>query len=119
MAPIQVTYLPLGALEQYLREVNAIPRLSDEEEGQLLLHAEAGKAEQAKSYPDDGMLALARSARTRLVEGYQTLVIGLAKRYLRFCKELELLDLVQEGNLGLLQALDTYNPHIERASFRT
>jgi len=119
MAAVQMTYLPFGALEQYLREVNAIPQLSDEEERQLLLHIEAGKAEQAKSCPDDGMLALARSARARLVEGYQALVIGLAKRYLRLCKELELLDLVQEGNLGLLQALDTYHPHLERASFRT
>jgi RNA polymerase primary sigma factor len=119
MAAVQMTYLPFGALEQYLREVNAVPQLSDEEERQLLLHIEAGKAEQAKSCPDDGMLALARSARARLVEGYQALVIGLAKRYLRLCKELELLDLVQEGNLGLLQALDTYHPHLERASFRT
>ena len=119
MAATQMTYLPLGALEQYLREANAIPQLLDEEETHLLLHFELGQVEQAKDCPDTRVLALARSARDRLVEGYQSLVIGLAKRYARLCCELELLDLVQEGNLGLLQALDTYDRRVELASFRT
>ncbi len=91
----------LSALDQYTRVVNWIPPLRDEEEAQLLQQIGCDQA------------------RTRLIEGYQGLVLKLAKRYRRHCQELELLDLVQEGNLGLLRALERYDGGVHGASFRT
>ncbi len=114
MVTEQIPPVPLGAIEQYLREVNAIPQLTEMEETQLLLHIE-----HMKQCSDSRVIQQARQARDRLIEGYQSLVIGIAKRYVRLCRELELLDLVQEGNLGLLQAIEKYDCRLEQASFRT
>ncbi len=91
------------ALEQFMREVRQIPQLTDEEVAQLLLCIEHGEN--------------AQQARNRLIEGYQPFVISLAKRYTRNCKHMELLDLVQEGNLGLFQALDKYDRRARGSSF--
>ena len=56
------------------------------------------------------MLEQARLARDRLVEGYQHFVIYTAKKYRRSYHSMELLDLISEGNLGLLRALDYHRP---------
>jgi RNA polymerase primary sigma factor len=98
-------YMPYGALEQYMRAVNWVPQLVESEEEQLLTCLKFGEGTQA--------------TRTRLVEGYQPLIIGLARRYVRHCRDLELMDLVQEGNLGLLQAIDRYEFRDSGASFKT
>jgi RNA polymerase primary sigma factor len=52
----------------------------------------------------------ADTARQRLVEANQRLVIGIARRYP--VHGLEFLDLVQEGNLGLMRAADRFNPDL-------
>jgi RNA polymerase primary sigma factor len=91
----------LSFLDQYIREVKWIPPLTDEEEACLLQQIECDQA------------------RVRLIEGYQGLVLKLAKRYRQHCHELELLDLVQEGNLGLLRALERYDGRIHETSFHT
>jgi len=111
--------VPLSAIEQYLRGVKLSLPLLEEEETQLLRCIERGKTEQKKSCPDSGILRAAEEARTRLVEGYQPLLISLARRYVRHCRAMELLDLVQEGNLGLLQAIEKYDGCTGSGSFRT
>ena len=90
-----------GALQQYLRQVKWTPRLTEEEEAQLLQQRGC------------------EQARARLVEGYQPMVLGMAKRYQRHVQEMELMDLVQEGNEGLLRALQGYDGSLGEASFRT
>jgi len=110
---------PLSAVEQYLREVKQTPPLSDEEEAHLLRCIERGKIEQAQRCPDERVLHAAKQARGRLVGGYQPLLISLARRYVRNCREMELLDFVQEGNEGLLRALEKYDACARSASFRT
>jgi RNA polymerase primary sigma factor len=109
----------LSAIEQYLREVKQTPPLSDEEEAHLLRCIEQGNVEQAKHCPDARMLHEAKQAQDRLVAGYQPLLISLARRYVRHCREMDLLDLVQEGNVGLLQALEKYDRPARSTSFRT
>ena len=99
----QERFVPLTAKEQYMREVRQISQLSDEEAAHLLLCIERGEN--------------VKQSRDRLIEGYQPLVIGLAKRYIRYCQHVELLDLVQEGNLGLFQALDKYDRTLCGSSF--
>ncbi len=95
----------LLAIDQYMRLVKQIPRLSREEEARLMQWVEQGRAEQGQPLPDQHMLERAWLARERLVLGYQHFVIYTAKKYRRSCYSMELLDLISEGNLGLLRAL--------------
>jgi RNA polymerase sigma factor (sigma-70 family) len=111
--------VPLCAIEQYLRGVKTTAPLLQEEEAHLLQRIELGKVEQTKSSSNADVLRASEQARDRLIEGYQPLLIGLARRYVRHCREMELLDLVQEGNVGLLQALEKFDGRAGSGSFRT
>ncbi len=101
--------ISLMAIDQYLRQVRWTAPLTDEEEARLMACVERGKAERGKSCPDEQVLADAKRARDRLVEGYQRLVIYLARRYLYYARRLELSDLIQEGNLGLMEAIERHD----------
>jgi hypothetical protein len=63
--------IPLTAHELYMREVRQTPQLTSDEEAQLLSCLASRKDVQ--------------QSRARLVAGYQPLVIGLAKRFVRHC----------------------------------
>ncbi|MDQ7029559.1 MAG: RNA polymerase sigma factor RpoD [Ardenticatenia bacterium] len=79
---------------------NAIQRL--EEEGHLLTEAERRELEaQARR---------GQEARKRLIECNYRLVISIAKKYEG--RGLPLLDLIQEGNIGLMRAVDKFNHHL-------
>lgn len=96
----------LMAVDQYMRQVRWTVPLTDEEEARLVQCVERGKAEREKRYPDAGVLDQAQRARDRLVEGYLPIVVGVARKY-RYCSRgMEFLDLIQEGNLGLLEAFE-------------
>ena len=96
---------PLTAFSQYMHEIKWIPQLPTEEEKQLL------------QCLVDGVDV--RHVRDRLVEGCQDMIIGLAKRFARDCQHMEFLDFVQEGNIGLLQAIKKYDGKRNEASFKT
>jgi RNA polymerase primary sigma factor len=97
--------LSLSAFDQYMREVKWILQLTSEEEGQLFLRIA------------DGMDV--QQVRDRLVEGCQYMIIGLAKRLVRDCHHMKFLDFVQEGNLGLLEAIKRYDGSRAESSFKT
>ncbi len=101
----------LMASAQYMCFVRWTPRLTDEEEAQLFDRIERGKEEQTQAYPDPRILQEARQARDRLVEGYQPLILHYAKKYRHRFHRLEMLDLIQEGNLGLLRAIADHEPN--------
>jgi RNA polymerase sigma factor (sigma-70 family) len=96
---------PLSALEQYKRAVKWTPQLQEEEEAWLLQCLEQGEHVQ--------------QARDRLVAGYQPLIFALARRFVHKCRVMELMDLVQEGNQGLLLAIERYDGKRDTSSFRT
>src|SRR6266550_5707724 len=96
----------LMALDQYIREVRWLEPLTEEEEAQLLARIERGKYERRQPQPNAWRLSLAQAARERLVQGYLPWVIHLAKEYVSRAKGMQLLDLIQEGNLGLLAAIE-------------
>ena len=79
------------ALQIYLNEIGQIPLLSEEEERDL------GE----KSARGDG------EARKRLSEGNLRLVVSLAKHYTG--RGIPLMDLIQEGNMGLMRAVEKYD----------
>ncbi len=97
--------LSLAAVDQYMREVRQIPSLTAEEEAGLL--SSISRAIDAKQAQD------------RLVEGYQSTIVSLAKRFVRDCTHLELLDFVQEGNSALLRAIKQYDENRMASSFKT
>src|SRR5438132_14128122 len=104
----------LMAYDQYLCLVHWTPRLSDEEILQLLQRIAQGKVEQRKACPDSWVLAQAKEARDHLVVGLQRLVMSIAQRcHLRY-QRVELLDLIQEGNIGLLKAIERHQPERDR-----
>ena len=76
----------------YLKEIGAVPLLSAEEEAALASAAREGDA----------------GARRRLCEANLRLVVSVAKRYAG--RGLPFLDLIQEGNLGLMKAAEKFEP---------
>lgn len=110
-------HLSLLAIDQYHCEMAwiKINALTQEEENQLLHCIQSGKVEQSKPCPDQSVLVLAVSARDRLIEAYQPLLLSLSHRYLHLGRRfgMELTDLAQEANLGLLLRFDDF---FERAS---
>ncbi|TVL91965.1 RNA polymerase sigma factor [Streptomyces sp. SAJ15] len=103
---------------QYLREIGRIPLLSAAEEVELARRVEAGLFAEEKlgSTPDldsqlaldlDKLVVLGRMAKRRLIEANLRLVVSVAKRYVG--RGLTMLDLVQEGNLGLIRAVEKFD----------
>ena len=81
-----------NAIRQYLGEIGRYPLLTAEQESQLAWRVTHGDIE----------------AQQRLVEANLRLVVSIAKRYSN--KGVMLLDLVQEGNLGLIRATQKFDP---------
>ena len=79
-------------LETYLREINETPLLNAEEEKTLAYRIEDGDSE----------------ARDRMVRANLRLVVNIARSYTG--KGLGLQDLIEEGNLGLLRAVEGFDP---------
>jgi RNA polymerase primary sigma factor len=103
---------------QYLREIGRIPLLSAAEEVDLARRVEAGlfAEEKLRRTPDldsslahdlDRLVVLGRLAKRRLIEANLRLVVSVAKRYVG--RGLTMLDLVQEGNLGLIRAVEKFD----------
>ncbi|MFD3455160.1 RNA polymerase sigma factor [Streptomyces sp. NPDC058691] len=103
---------------QYLREIGRIPLLTAVEEVELARRVEAGLFAEEKlgSTPDldsrlavdlDRLVVLGRMAKRRLIEANLRLVVSVAKRYVG--RGLTMLDLVQEGNLGLIRAVEKFD----------
>jgi len=101
----------LMAQDQYMREVWSVERLTQEEEEQLIQRVYRGRCERLKPLPNQWVLSLARHARDRLIEVYQSVVISLAKKFAFRFKSMGFMDLVQEGNLGLMAAIDENDPN--------
>jgi RNA polymerase sigma factor (sigma-70 family) len=100
----------LMAFDQYMRQVRRTEPLTEEEEALMVQRVEWGKQERSQPCPNQWVLNLARHARDRLVEVYQPLVIAIAKKYVWAFESMTLLDLVQEGNIGLMRAIEVNDP---------
>ncbi len=75
----------------YLKEIGTIPLLSGEEEQVLAMRISEGDEE----------------AKKKLAEANLRLVVSIAKRYVG--RGMQFLDLIQEGNLGLIKAVDKFD----------
>jgi RNA polymerase primary sigma factor len=82
----------LSPLELYLQEINETPLLSAEQERALAVRVQAGD----------------RAARDHMVRANLRLVVSVAQQYAN--RGLSLADLIEEGNLGLLNAVSRFDP---------
>ena len=90
-------------VRMYLKEIGRVPLLSGEEEIILAQQIEAGSQEDA-SYQE---IRLGNSAKQKLIDANLRLVVSIAKRYVG--RGMLFLDLIQEGNLGLIKAVDKFD----------
>src|SRR5256886_6650488 len=100
--------MSLMAYDQYSRWVRLTPFVHKEEIASLLQGVLRGREQHSKWGADQQVLTEAKQARDQIVIALQLLVIHLARRFASRFQSLELLDLIQEGNLGLLYAIDHY-----------
>ncbi|MBK9181054.1 MAG: sigma-70 family RNA polymerase sigma factor [Acidimicrobiales bacterium] len=98
----------------YLNEIGLVPLLTAEEERELAKTIEAGRAAQKRvdaGDRSDELHAAVREAiraKDRFIRANLRLVVSIARRY-PLPPGMELLDLVQEGNLGLEHAVDKFD----------
>ena len=81
-----------SVLSMYLKDINNIPLLTHEEEAELAVKAQHGD----------------KAARNKIINSNLRFVVKVAKKYQNHGLELE--DLISEGNIGLLTAIDKFDP---------
>ena len=81
------------AVQMYLREIGKIPLLKAEEEKELARRIEAGDED----------------AKNKLAQANLRLVVSIAKKYVGRSHNLTMLDLIQEGTLGLFRAVEKFD----------
>ena len=81
-----------GSLDTYLEEIRNFPLLDEEQETELARRVQAGDEE----------------ARKKMIESNLRLVVHLAKHYQN--RGLPIEDLIEEGNLGLIRAVERFDP---------
>ncbi|MHB8599218.1 MAG: RNA polymerase sigma factor RpoD [Ktedonobacteraceae bacterium] len=94
-------------VRMYLREIGRVPLLSAEEEVRLAQRMERGKAERLKPSPSRRWIDDGEEAQRRLTEANLRLVVSVAKKYIG--RGMSLLDLIQEGNIGLIRAVEKFD----------
>ena len=81
------------AVQMYLKEIGKTSLLTSEEESELAKRVEKGDEE----------------ARRRFIQANLRLVVSIAKRYVNRTPNLGILDLIQEGNIGLSRAVEKFD----------
>ncbi|MDO8435610.1 MAG: sigma-70 family RNA polymerase sigma factor [bacterium] len=87
----QLTDITADSIQMYLREIGKVPLLTGEEEVSLAKRKERGDLE----------------AKRKLIEANLRLVVSIAKKFTG--RKLSLLDLIQEGNIGLFRAVEKFD----------
>jgi RNA polymerase primary sigma factor len=109
------------SIGMYLKEMSSIPLLKADEEFELAIRIEGGRKaktellscqgrkrslerQRLQAMVQDGILA-----REHIIKANTRLVVSIAKRYMG--RGVAFLDLIQEGNLGLMKAVEKYDVH--------
>ena len=90
-AQVDLSKLSADSIQMYLKEIGKVPLLSSEEEIELAKRKEKGDKE----------------AERKIIEANLRLVVSIAKKFAG-AKGMSLLDLIQEGNIGLFRAVEKF-----------
>lgn len=82
----------MNTLETYMRDISRYQPITQEQEVTLAHRARQGD----------------QQARDQLIQAHLRMVVNIARQYQR--PNVEMLDLIQEGNIGLIKAVDIYDP---------
>ncbi len=91
--PLDLDDISSDSVQMYLREIGRVPLLKAEEEVSLAKRIEKGDL----------------AAKQKLTEANLRLVVSIAKKYVGRSTNLSLLDLIQEGNIGLFRAVEKFD----------
>lgn len=91
---VEISHQVIDATSLYLKEIGYAPLLTAEEEVFYARKLQRGS----------------ESARHRMIESNLRLVVKISRRYVN--RGLELLDLIEEGNLGLMRAVEKFDPEL-------
>lgn len=121
MALTSTRSAPSHAVDGYMKGIGRIPLLDRDGELRLALQIRAGreaedrlaaagldKTTNQEDVSDRKLVALGQQAKERFVEANLRLVVSIAKRFQT--RGVDLLDLIQEGNIGLMEAVDRFDP---------
>jgi RNA polymerase sigma factor (sigma-70 family) len=104
------------ALKAYLNAVGKYPLLGPEEElalgkmvQRLIELEEKVSSGQILDVQEESQLFIGQKAKSRFINCNLRLVVDIAKKYHYQCQTLELLDLIQEGNLALIRAVEKFD----------
>ena len=89
---LHVTLYTMNILETYMRDISRYQPITQEQEVTLAQRARQGD----------------QQARDQLIQAHLRMVVNIARQYQR--PDVEMLDLIQEGNIGLIKAVDMYDP---------
>ncbi len=90
-----------NAFKLYMRDISKYPILSSEDQKELAIKYQTGDYK----------------ARELLINSNLRLVVSVANHYRNIIKHLDILDIIQEGNMGLMRAVEDYDP--EKGAFST
>jgi RNA polymerase primary sigma factor len=95
-------------VRMYLKEIGRVPLLSMEDERRLAMSIESGEKEALKNGTADNRIVLeGEDSKRKLTEANLRLVVSIAKKYVG--RGMLFLDLIQEGNLGLIRAVEKFD----------
>jgi len=109
----EIAIIPEGVsledpVRMYLKEIGRVPLLTMEQEKSLAMAIENGENELARNGKSDAQLVyLGDEAKRQLTEANLRLVVSIAKKYVG--RGMLFLDLIQEGNLGLIRAVEKFD----------
>ena len=94
----------------YLKQAGRVPLLTPSEEIELGKCVQAWQQNKKDPLPNKRIERRGRRAYNRMFLANLRLVINVSKKYVHVASHMSLLDLIQEGNLGLSRAIEKYDP---------
>jgi RNA polymerase sigma factor (sigma-70 family) len=108
------TVMPTSGIQAYLQEIGRTPLLTPDQEIDLARKVQRMRVLEQRS---DGLTAseryevvIGKRAMEKFVTANLRLVVSVAKRYVSMTRSLDLMDLIQEGNAGLIQGVLKFDP---------